>query len=120
MLDLKAASVADLEFSKWKGADTAIAVEAECVFQIGMSGVRGTPFVIRDGNFLPRFDVTDCMDDFKPCVAIPAIVSVWKTAVINEADGGIDATDHGVGTAGQSVGLHNTAERVFAWKIVMK
>ena len=35
MLDLEAASVAKLELGKWEGADTAIAVEAECIFQMG-------------------------------------------------------------------------------------
>jgi len=64
--------------------------------------------------------VTDCVDGFTLCIAVPTIVSIWKTAVINKANCRIDATDHGVGTAGQSVGFDNTAERVFARKIVMK
>ena len=119
-MDLEAASVAGLELEKWEGANTAIAVEAECIFQMGVSGVRGTAFVVGDGNFFPHIDVTDCVDGFTLCIAVPTIVSIWKTAVINEANGRIDATDHGVGTAGQSVGFDNTAERVFARKIVMK
>ncbi len=119
-MDLEAASVAGLELGKWEGADTAIAVGAECIFQMGVSGVGGTAFVVGDGNFFPRVDVTDCVDGFTLCIAVPTIVSIWKTAVINEANGRIDATDHGVGTAGQSVGFDNTAERVFARKIVMK
>ena len=40
--------------------------------------------------------------------------------MINEANGRIDATNHGAGTAGQSVGFDNTAERVLAREIVMK
>jgi hypothetical protein len=32
MLDFEAASVADLEFGKWEGSETTIAVEAECIF----------------------------------------------------------------------------------------
>ena len=120
MLDLEAASVADLELGKWEGADTAIAVEAECIFQMGASGVGGTAFVVGDGNFLPCIDITDCVDGFTLCIAVPTIVSIWKTAVIYEANGRINATNHGVGTAGQSVGFDNTAERVFAREIVMK
>lgn len=120
MLDLKAASIAILELGKWEGADTTIAVEAECVFQMGASGVRGTASVVGDGNFFPRIDVTDCVDGFTLCIAVPTIVSIWKTAVIYEANGRINATNHGVGTAGQSVGFDNTAERVFAREIVMK
>lgn len=120
MLDLEATSVADLDFGKWEGADTAIAVEAECIFQIGASGVGGTAFVVGYGNFFPRVDVMNCVDGFTPCIAVPTIVSIWKAAVIYEADGRIDATNHGVGTAGQSVGSDNTTERVFARKIVMK
>lgn len=120
MLDLEAASVADLELGKWEGADFAIAVEAECIFQMGASGVGGTAFVVGDGNFFPCIDITDCVDGFTLCIAVPTIVSIWKTAVVYEANGRIDATNHGVGTAGQSVGFDNTAERVFAREIVMK
>ena len=109
-----------LELGKWERADPAIAVEAECVFQVGASGARGTAFVVGDGNFFSRIDVTDCVDGFTLCIAVPIIVSIWKTAVINEANGRIDATNHGVGTAGQSVGFDNTTERVFAREIVME
>ena len=120
MLDLEAASVADLELGKWEGADTAIAVEAECIFQIGASGVKGTALVIEDSNFFPRIDVPDCVDGFTLRLAVPIIMSIWKTAVIYKANGRIDATNHRVGTAGQSVGFDNTAERVFAREIVIK
>jgi hypothetical protein len=120
MLDLEAASVADLELWKWEGAETAITVEAECIFQICASGIGGTAFVVGDGDFFPRIDVTDCVDGFTFCAAVPTIVSIWKTTMINEANGRIDATNHGVGTAGQSVGFDNAAERVFAREIVMK
>lgn len=120
MLDLEAASVADLELGKWEGADAAIAVEAECISQMSASGVGGTALVVGDGNLFPRMDITDCMDGFTLCIAVPIVVSIWKTAVINQADGGIDATNHGAGTAGQSVGLDNTAERMFAGEVVMK
>lgn len=67
---------------------------------MGVSGVGGAAFVVGDGDFFPRVDVTDCVDGFTLCVAIPTIVSAWKTAVIDEANGGIDAANHGVGTAG--------------------
>lgn len=117
---MEAASVADLELGKWEGADTAIAVEAECIFQMGTSGVGGTALVVGDGNFFPCIDITDCVDGFTLGIAVPTIVSIWKTAVIDEANGRIDATNHGVGTAGQSVGFDNTAKRVFAGEIVMK
>ena len=120
MLDLETASVADLKLEMWEGAETAIAVEAERIFQIGASGVGGTTSVVGDGNFFPDIDVTDCVDGFALCIAVPTIVSIWKTAVINEANGRIYATNHGVGTAGQSVGFDDTAERVFAREIVMK
>lgn len=120
MLDLEATSVAVLELGKWKGAYTAIAVEAKCIFQIGASGIGGTAFVIGDGNFFPGMDVMDCVDCFTPCIAVPTIVSIWKAAVVYEAYSRIDATNHGVGTAGQSVGFDNATERVFAREIVMK
>lgn len=120
MLDLEAASVAHLELGKWEGTDTAIALEAECVFQKGASGVGGTALVVGDGDFFPRVDETGCVDGFTRCIAIPIVMSICETAVVNEANGRIDTTNHGLGAAGQSVGFDNAAERVFAWKIVMK
>lgn len=120
MLDLEAASVADLELGEWEGADFAIAVEAECIFQMGASGVGGIAFVAGDGNFFPCIDITDCVDGFTLCIAVPTIVSIWKTAVIYEANGRTDATNHGVGTARQSVDFDKTTKRVFAREIVTK
>ena len=108
MLDLETASVANLKLRTWEGAETAIAVEAECIFQIGASGFGGTTFVVGYVNFFPGIDVTDCVDGFALCIAVPTIVSIWKTAVINEANGRIDATNHGIGTAGQSVSFDDT------------
>ena len=61
MLDLEAASVAGLELGKWKGADFAIAVEAECIFEMSGSGVGGTAFVVGDGIFFPCINKTDCI-----------------------------------------------------------
>ena len=84
------------------------------------SGVAGTAFVVGDSNFFPCIDITGCVDSFTFGIAVPTIVSIWKTAVINEANGRIEATNHGARTAGQSVGFDNTAERVFARKVAMK
>ena len=120
MLDLEAARVADLALGKREGADAAIAIEAESTFQVGASGVRGTAFVVGDGNLFSRIDGTDCMNGFALGIAVPAIVGIGETAVIDEANGRIDAANLGVGTAGQSVGFDDSAERVFAREIVMK
>lgn len=65
---------------------------------MGASGVGGTVFVIGDGNFFPRIDVTDCVDGFVLCFGVPAIVRIWKTAVINKVNGRIDATNYGART----------------------
>ena len=62
----------------------------------------------------------DYVDSFILGIAILIIVSIWKTAVINKVNVRIDATNHGARTVGQSVGFDNTAEWVFARKIVMK
>lgn len=120
MLDLDPAGVAELEVGRWKGAETAVTVETECIFQDRASGVRGIASVVGDGDFLTRIDITGCVDGFALCIAVPIVVSIWKTAVVDEADGRIDATDDGVVTAGQSVGFDDTAERVFAGEIVVK
>ena len=109
-----------LELGKWEGAETAVAVEAEYIFQFGALGGGGTALVVGYGNFFPRIDVTDCVDDLTFFIAVPIVMSIWETAVIDEANGRIDATNHGVGTAGQSVGLDNTAEWVFAREIIIK
>ena len=120
MLDLEAASIADLELGKREGADNAITFKAECILEVGASGVERTALVVGDGNFFPHVDVTGCVDGFTLCIAVPIVVSIWYTAVINEANCWIDATNGGAGTAGQSIGFENTAERVFAREIVMK
>ena len=98
-----------MEIGKWKGADAAIAVEAECIFQIGASGIGGAAFVVGDDSSFPCIDVTDCVDDFTHRIAVPAIVSIWKTAVIDKTNGRINATRDRVGTAWQSVGFDNAA-----------
>lgn len=118
-LDLKAASVADLALGKWEAADIAIAVEAECGFQMGASRVEGTVFV-GDGDFFSCFDITDCVDGFTLCIGVPIVVRVWKTAVIYEANGRIDAANHGVTAAGQSICFGNTAEWVFTRRTIVK
>jgi hypothetical protein len=99
MLDLEAASVADLEVGKWEGAETTIAGEAECIFKIGASGVRGAAFIVGDGNFFPGFDITDCVNGFPLCIAVPTIVSIWETAVVDEAYGRVESANHRVGGA---------------------
>lgn len=40
--------------------------------------------------------------------------------MINEVNGRIDTTNHGVRTVGQSVSFNNTAERVFTREIIIK
>ena len=119
-MDLEATSVADLELGKWEGVETAIAVSVECFFHTSASGVGGAAFVVGDGNFFSRIDVTDCVDGLAFGIAVPTIVSIWKTAVVNEANGRVNAINYGVGTAGQSVGFDNTAEWILATEIVMK
>lgn len=82
MLDLEAASVADLELGKWEGGETAVAVEAEYIFQFGALGGGGTALVVGYGNFFPRIDVTDCVDDLTLFIAVPIVMSIWETVVI--------------------------------------
>ena len=67
---------------------------------MGASGFGGATFIVRDGNFFPGFDVTDGVDGFAFCLAIPTVVSIWKTAVVDEADGRVDSANYGVGAAG--------------------
>ena len=84
------------------------------------SGFGGAAFIIGDGNFFPGLDVADCVDGFAFCLAIPTVVSIWETAVVNETDGRVDSTNYRVVATGQSVCLNNTAKWVLARKIVMK
>ena len=60
------------------------------------------------------------MNSFILYIAVPTIISIRKTAIINKANGRIDATNHGAGTVEQSVGFDNTTKRVFARKIIVK
>ena len=119
-LDLKTTSVADLAARKWEGAETTTAVEAERIFKVGASGVEGAASVVGDGNFFPSFDVTDCVDGFAFCITVPTTVSIWETAVVDEANGRIDSANRRVGAAGQSVCFDNTAKWVLAREVVMK
>ena len=48
MLDVKAASVADLKLGRWEGAETATAVEAKRISQIDALGIGGTAFIVRN------------------------------------------------------------------------
>ena len=67
---------------------------------MGVLRVGRAAFVIGDGDFFPCIDMMDCMDGFTLCITVSTIVSIWKTAVIYEANDRIDATNHRVGTAG--------------------
>ena len=76
MLNLEAASIASLKLRKWEGADTAIAFKAECIFQIGASGVKGTAFIIKDSYFFLYFDITDYVNNFTLYITVLIIVSI--------------------------------------------
>ena len=119
-MNLKAASITSLELRKWEGADTAIAFKAECIFQMGVSEVEGTAFVVEDGYFFPCLDIMNCVNGFTLCIAVPIIVSIWKTAVIYEANDRIDAISHRVEITEQSIDFDNITEQMFAREIVMK
>ena len=84
------------------------------------SGFGCAASVIGNGDFFPCADVTDRVNGLAFCIAVPVIVGIWETAVVDEADGRVKAPDWGVGTAGQSVGLDDTAEWVLTKEIVMK
>ncbi len=71
-----------MEVGKWEGAETTITVEAELFFEVGASGVGGAAFIVGDGDFFSGFDGTDCVDGFVQPIAVPTVMSIWKTAVI--------------------------------------
>lgn len=120
LLDLKAASVANPELGKWEGAKSTIAVEPECVFQIGPAGVGWPSFLVGDGDFFSGLDVANRMDGLALCVIVPAIVSIWQTAVIDETNGGVHPPYHRVRATGQSVCSENTAECMLAGEVVVQ
>lgn len=86
---------------------------------MGVSGFRRAAFIVGDGNFFSGLDVTDCMDGFAFCLAIPAVVSIWETIMVDEADGRVDSTNDRVRAARQSVRLDNTTKWVLARKVVV-
>ena len=120
MLDSKAASIAELELGEGEGAESAMAVEAECILQVSVSKVSRAASVVGNGDLFPRVDVSRCVDSLDLRVAVPVIVSVGETAVVDEANGRVDTTDRGVGTAGQSVGSDNAAKWLLTGKIIVK
>jgi len=87
---------------------------------MGSSGVGGTAFIVGDSNFFPEFDETDCVDGFALCVAVPTIVSIWETAVVDEANGRVDSANRRVRAAGQSVCFDNTAKWVLPREVIVK
>jgi len=76
--------------------------------------------VVRDSDLFPGFDKAGCVDGFVIFVAIPAIVSIRKTTMVDEANGRVYSTNHRVRATRQSVGFDNTAERVLAREIIVK
>ena len=64
--------------------------------------------------------VTDCVDDFALCTAVPTIVSIWETAVVDEANSRVDSANHRVGATGQSVCFDNTSEWVLVKEVIVK
>lgn len=88
--------------------------------EIRASGVGGAAFIVGDGNFFARFDVTDCVDGFVLCVAVSTIVSIWETGVVDEANGRVDSANRRAGAAGRSACFDNTAEWVLAGEVVVK
>lgn len=117
---MKAASVADLAVGRWEGAETTIAVEAECFSKIGALRVKGASFIVGDGDLFSGFDVTYCVDGLALCIAVPTIMSIWKTAVINEANDRVDSPNSRVRAAGQSVYSDDTTEWVLAREVIVK
>jgi len=97
-LDFAAAGFADLELWKGEGAEIAIAVEAEYVFEIRPARVGGAAFIVEDGDFFPVFDITDRVDGFTIYIVIPSVLSIWKTAVVDAAYNREDTANHRIGT----------------------
>lgn len=88
---MKAASVADFEVGKWERAEIAVAAKAKYVSKIGPSRVGGAALIVGDSNFFPGFNVADRMDCLAPFIAVPTIMSIWETAVV-EAGGRAEST----------------------------
>lgn len=87
---------------------------------MGASGARSAAFVIGDGDFFTSFDTTNCMDGFTLRVAVPAMISVWKTTVVDKANGRVDSANHRSRAAGQSIGFDNTAEWVPPVEVIVQ
>lgn len=54
------------------------------------------------------------------CIAVPIVVGVGDTAVVDEADRGVNPAYGRAGSAGQSVGLDNAAEWFPSWEAVVE
>lgn len=52
--------------------------------------------------------------------AVPAVISIRKTTMVNEANGRVYSTNHRVRAIRQSVGFNNTAKRVLAREVIVK
>jgi len=64
-----------IQIDHW-GVETTITVKAEYIFKIGALGVRGAAFIIGDGNFFPKFNITDYIDSFALYITVLTTISI--------------------------------------------
>jgi len=119
-LDLEAASVAALAGGKGEEAKSTVAIEAKCIFEKGAAGVVGAARVVGDGDFFPGSDGADCVDGFAVRFAVPAMMGVGETAVVDEANGWVDSANLRTGAAGKGICFDGSAEWVLAREVVVK
>lgn len=91
--DLEAAGVTGLEVGRWEGAGGAGTVETEGGFEMSVAGIGCSAAVVGDGDFFSRFDEAGGVDGLASCAAVPAMVTVWDAAVVDEGDGGVDTSN---------------------------
>ena len=60
------------------------------------------------------------MDGLGVCVAVPIVVGIWGTAVVDKADVRIYRSNRRVRTALKTVGFDYTRERVLAGEVVVE
>ena len=108
-----------IQIDHW-GVETTITVKAEYIFKIGALGVRGAAFIIGDGNFFPKFNITDYIDSFALYITVLTTISIQETAIVNKAYSRVDPTNPRVGAIGQSVNFNNTAKQVLTREVIIK
>ena len=97
---MEATIVTHLKPMRWERAKTAITVKTRCIFQVATPGLGESTFIVGDNDLLPCVSITACMNSLALRIPPSNRLSIWETAVVDQADVCVDAAIDCWGAAG--------------------